>query len=151
MIRLVSFFAKNEQEKINIFMAGLNPAVRTIVTSASHTRYGQLVEAATRVEQSAQTALKSKSQFSQKRSWTGSHLGEASRCLRVVSAQHGHRVGSRVRDPRPVRVLFSHQQGPGASRVGGADQCAVDVADHIPVSVFRAGLGVSDAAKKAIS
>ena len=60
-------------------MAGLNPAVRTIVTSASHTRYGQLVEAATRVEQSAQTALKSKSQFSQKRSWTGSHQGEASK------------------------------------------------------------------------
>ena len=53
--------------------------VRTIVTSASHTRYGQLVEAGTRVEQSAQTALKSKSQFSQKRSWTGSHQGEASK------------------------------------------------------------------------
>ena len=69
----------------------------------------------------------------------------------MVSAQHGHRVGSRVRDPRPVRVLFGHQQVPGASRVGGAGQCAVDVADHIPVSVFRAGLGVSDAAKRAIS
>ena len=69
----------------------------------------------------------------------------------MVSAQHGHRVGSKVRDPRPVRVLFGHQQGPGASRVGGADQCAVDVADHIPVSIFRAGLGVSDAVKRAIS
>ena len=74
-----SFFAENEQEKINRFMAGLNPAVRTIVTSASHTRYGQLVEAATRVEQSAQTALKSKSQFNQKRNWIGSHQGEASK------------------------------------------------------------------------
>ena len=50
LIRLVPFFVENEQEKINIFMAGLNPAVRTIVTSASHTRYGQLVEAATKVE-----------------------------------------------------------------------------------------------------
>ena len=79
LIRLVPFFAENEQEKINRFMAGLNPAVRTIVTSASHTRYGQLVEAATRVEQSAQTALKSKSKFSQKRSWTGSHQGETSK------------------------------------------------------------------------
>ena len=69
----------------------------------------------------------------------------------MVSAQHGPRVGRRVRDPRPVRVLFGHQQGPGASRVGGVDQCAVDVADHISVSVFRAGLGVSDAAKRAIS
>ena len=57
LIRLVPFFAENEQENINRFMAGLNPAIRTIVTSASHTRYGQLVEAATRVEQSAQTAL----------------------------------------------------------------------------------------------
>ena len=61
LIRLVPFFAENEQEKINRFMAGLNPAVRTIVTSASHTRYGQLVEATTRVEQSTQTPLKSKS------------------------------------------------------------------------------------------
>ena len=50
LIHLVPFFVENEQENINIFMAGLNPAVRTIVTSASHTRYGQLVEAATRVE-----------------------------------------------------------------------------------------------------
>ena len=76
---LVPFFAKNEQEKINRFMAGLNPVVRTIVTSASHTRYGQLVEAATRVEQIAQTPLKSKSQFFQKMSWTGSHQGEDSK------------------------------------------------------------------------
>ena len=66
LIRLVPFFAENEQEKMNRFMEGLNLAVKTIVKSASHTRYGQLVEAATRVEQSAQTALKSKSQFSQK-------------------------------------------------------------------------------------
>ena len=51
----------------------------------------------------------------------------------------------------PVKVLFSHQHGPGASRVGGADQCAVDVADHIPMNAFRAGLGVSDAARRAIS
>ena len=79
LIRLVPFFAENEQEKINRFMAGLNPAVRTIVTSSSHTKYGQLLEVATRVEQSAQTALKSKSQFSQKRSWTSSHHGEANK------------------------------------------------------------------------
>ena len=35
LIRLVPFFTENEQEKINRFMAGLNPTVRTIVTSAS--------------------------------------------------------------------------------------------------------------------
>ena len=132
-------------------MAGLNLAVRTIVTSASHTRYGQLVEAATRVEQSAQTALKSKSQFSQKRSWTGSHQGEASKMPKngqrpawAQSRQQSHR-------PQAVRVLFGHQQGPEASRVGGADQCAVDVADHIPVNAFKVGLGVSDEARRAIS
>ena len=49
LIRLVLFFAENEQQKINRFMAGLNPAVRTIVTSASHTRYRKLVEATTRL------------------------------------------------------------------------------------------------------
>ena len=99
LIRLVPFFAENEQEKINRFMAGLNPAVRTIVTSASHTRYGQLVEAATRVEQSAQTALKSKSQFSQKRSWTGSHQGEASKMAK--SGQRPAWSQSRQQSQRP--------------------------------------------------
>ena len=157
LIRLVPFFAKNEQEKINRFMAGLNPAIRTIVTSASHTRYGQLVEAATRVEQSAQTALKSKSQFSQKRSWTGNHQGEASKMPK--SGQRPAWSQSRQQSQRPQASQSSvrssagsrSQQGPGASRVGGADQCAVDVADHILVSAFRAGLGVSDAATRAIS
>ena len=80
-------------------MAGHNPAVRTIVTCASHTRYGKLVEAATRVEQSAQTALKSKSQFNQKRSWTGSHMGEAIKmpksCQRLAWSQ------SRQQSQRP--------------------------------------------------
>ena len=69
----------------------------------------------------------------------------------MVSAQHGHRVGNRVRDPKLVRVLLGHQQGPEASRVGGADQCAVDVTDHIPVNAFKVGLGVSDEARRAIS
>ena len=69
----------------------------------------------------------------------------------MVSAQHGHRVGNRVRNPRLVRVLFGHQQGPGASRAGGADQCAADVADRTMVSAFKAGLGVSDASRRAIS
>ena len=79
LIRLVPFIAENEEQKINRFLAGLNPTVRTIVSSLVHTRYGQLVEVATRVEQSAQIALKSKAQFSQKRSWTGSHQGESSK------------------------------------------------------------------------
>ena len=54
------------------------------------------------------------------------------------SAQQGHRVGSRVRDPRPVRVLFVHQQGPGASKAGGVDQCVVGVAGYTTVSAYRA-------------
>ena len=109
LIRLVPFFAENEQEKINRFMTGLNPAVRTIVTSASHTRYGQLVEAATRVEQSTQTALKSNHNSVRRGTGLAVIRERPVRCLRVVSAQHGHRVGNRVRDPRPVRVLLGHQ------------------------------------------
>ena len=132
-------------------MAGLNPTVRTIVTSASHTIYGQLVEAATRVEQSAQTALKSKSQFCQKRSWTGSHQGEVSKMPK--SSQRPAWSQSRQQSPRPQANQSSVRSSAGSRshRVGGADQCAVDVADRIPVSVFRAGLGISDAAKRAIS
>ena len=112
LIRLVPFFAKNEQEKINRFMAGLNPAVRTIVASASHTRYGQLVEAATRVEQSAQTALKSKSQFSQKRSWTGSHQGEASKMPK--SGQRPAWSQSRQQSQRPQASQSSIRSSAGS-------------------------------------
>ena len=112
LIRLVPFFAENEQEKINRFMAGLNPAVRTIVTSASHTRYGQLVEAATRVEQSAQTALKSKSQFSQKRSWTGSHQGEASKMSK--SGQRPAWSQSRQQSQRPQASQSSVRSSAGS-------------------------------------
>ena len=112
LIRLVPFFAENEQEKINRFMAGLNPAVRTIVTSASHTRYGQLVEAATRVEQSAQTALKSKSQLSQKRSRTGSHQGEASKMPK--SGQRPAWSQSRQQSQRPQASQSSVRSSAGS-------------------------------------
>ena len=127
LIRLVPFFAENEQEKINRFMAGLNPAVRTIVTSASHTRYGQLVEAATRVEQSAQTALKSKSQFSQKRSWTGSHQGETSKMLKSGQrsawsqsrqSQRSQASQSSVRSSAGSRSQQSWRSRPVCSRCG---------------------------------
>ena len=112
LIRLVPFFAENEQEKINRFMAGLNPTVRTIVTSASHIRYGLLVEAATRVEQSAQTALKSKSQFSQKRSWTGSHQGEASKMPK--SSQRPTWSQSRQQSQRPQASQSSVRSSAGS-------------------------------------
>ena len=111
LIHLVPFFAENEQEKINKFMAGLNPTVRTIVTSASHTRYGQLFKAATRVEQSAQTALKSKSQFSQKRSWTGSHQGEAS--MMPKSGQRPAWSQSRQQSQRPQASQSSVRSSAG--------------------------------------
>ena len=112
LIRLVPFFAENEQEEINRFMAGFNPAVRTIVTSASHTRYGQLVEATTRVEQSAQTALKSKSQFNHKRSWTGSHQGEASKMPK--SGQHPAWSQSRQKSQRPQASQSSVRSSAGS-------------------------------------
>ena len=128
LIRLVPFFAENEQEKINRFMAGLNPAIRTIVTSASHTRYGQLVEAATRVEQSAQTALKSKSQFNQKRSWTGSHQGEASKMPKsgqrpawsqsLQQSQRPQASQSSVRSSAGSRSQQSWRSRPMCSRCG---------------------------------
>ena len=112
LIRLVPFFAENEQENINRFMAGLNPAVRTIVTSASHTRYGKLVEEATRVKQSAQTALKSKSKFSQKRSWTGSHQGESSK--KTKSHQRPARSQSRQQSQRPQANQSSVRSSAGS-------------------------------------
>ena len=106
LVRLVPYIAENEEQKIDRFMAGLNPSVRTIVTSSEHTRYGQLVEAATRVEQSAQIALKSKSQFSQKQSWTGSHQGESNKVPKSgqcpawsQSRQQSHATPLRSGDP----------------------------------------------------
>ena len=51
----------------------------------------------------------------------------------------------------PEGVIWAEFKREFTERFGGADQCAIDVADHIPVSAFRAGLGVSDAARRAIS
>ena len=86
--------------------------VRTIVTSASHTRYGQLVEAATRVEQSAKTPLKSKSQFNQKSSWTGSHQGEASKMPK--SGQRPAWSQSRQQSQRPQASQSSVRSSAGS-------------------------------------
>ena len=112
LIHLVPFFVENEQENINIFMAGLSPTVRTIVTSASLTRNGQLVEAATRVEQSEQTALKSKSKFCQKRSWTGSHQGDSSKMPK--SGQRPAWSQSRQQGQRPQANQSSVRSSAGS-------------------------------------
>ncbi|KAH7554363.1 hypothetical protein JRO89_XS12G0178400 [Xanthoceras sorbifolium] len=52
LIRAVPYIADNEEEKANRFAVGLNPKIRAHIASASHTQYGALVEAATRVERS---------------------------------------------------------------------------------------------------
>lgn len=75
LVHFVPFIAENEEQKMNKFTAGLSLRVKTYVTLGVHTRYGELVEAATKAERSAETFPKPKQQFSQKRSWTGSQQG----------------------------------------------------------------------------
>lgn len=69
-------------------------------------------EAATRVEQSAQTAVESKSKFSQKRSWTGSHQGESSKVPK--SGQCSARSQSRQQSQRPQTSQSSFRSSAGS-------------------------------------
>ena len=52
LIRHVPFIRGDEVSKTKSFAVGLSPAIRTTVASTAHTQYGQLVEAAVRVERS---------------------------------------------------------------------------------------------------
>ena len=52
LIRHVPFIRDDEVSKTMRFAVGLSPAIRTIIASTTHTQYGQVVEAAVRVERS---------------------------------------------------------------------------------------------------
>ena len=52
LIRHVPFIRDDEVSKTMRFAVGLSPAIRTTIVSTTHTQYGQVVEAAVRVERS---------------------------------------------------------------------------------------------------
>ena len=52
LVRHVPFIRDNEVSKTKRFSVGLSPAIRTTIASTTHTQYGQVVEAAVRVERS---------------------------------------------------------------------------------------------------
>ena len=52
LVRHVSFIRDDEVSKTKRFVVGLSPTIRTTVASTAHTQYGQVVEAAVRVERS---------------------------------------------------------------------------------------------------
>ena len=52
LVRHVPFIRDDEVSKTKRFAVGLSPSIRTTVASTAHTQYGQLVEAAVRVERS---------------------------------------------------------------------------------------------------
>ena len=52
LVRHVPFIRDDEVSKTKRFAVGLSPAIRTTVASIAHTQYGQVVEAAVRVERS---------------------------------------------------------------------------------------------------
>ena len=70
LVRHVPFIRDDEVSKTKRFAVGLSPAIRTTVGSTSHTQYGQVVEAAVRVERSM--GLKSQATPSQGQKRTGS-------------------------------------------------------------------------------
>ena len=63
LVRHVPFIRDDEVSKTKRFAVGLSPAIRTTVESIAHTQYGQVVEAAVRVERSM--GLKSQAMPSQ--------------------------------------------------------------------------------------
>ena len=70
LVRHVPFIRDDEVSKTKRFSVGLRPEIRTIVASTAHTQYGQVVEAAVRVERSM--GLKSQVTPSQGQKWSGS-------------------------------------------------------------------------------
>ena len=52
LVRHVPFIRDDEVLKTKRFVVGLSPTIRTTVASTAHTQYGQVVEAAIRVERS---------------------------------------------------------------------------------------------------
>ena len=70
LVRHVPFIRDDEVSKTKRFAVGLSPDIRTTVASTAHTQYGQVVEAAVRVETSM--GLKSQATPSQGQKWNGS-------------------------------------------------------------------------------
>ena len=70
LIKHVPFIRDDKVSKTKIFSVGRRPEIRTIVASTSHTQYGQVVEAAVRVERSM--GLKSHATTNQGQKWSGS-------------------------------------------------------------------------------
>ena len=52
LVRHIPFIRDDEVSKTKRFAVGLSPVIRTTVASTAHTQYGQVVEAAVRVERS---------------------------------------------------------------------------------------------------
>ena len=70
LVRHVPFIRDDEVSKTKRFVVGLSLAIRTTVASTAHTQYGQVVEAAVRVERSM--GLKSQATPSQGQKQSGS-------------------------------------------------------------------------------
>ena len=68
--RYIPFIRDDEVSKTKRFAVGLSLAIRTTIASTTHTQYGQVVEAAVRVERSM--GLKSMATPSQGQIWSGS-------------------------------------------------------------------------------
>ena len=68
LVRHVPFIRDDEVSKTKRFAVGLSPAIRTTVVSTAHTQYGQVVEAAVKVERSMRLKSQAKPSQGQKRS-----------------------------------------------------------------------------------
>ena len=68
LVRHVPFIRDDEVSKTKRFAIGLRPEIRTIVASTTHTQYGQVVEAAVRVERSMRLKSQATTSQGQKRS-----------------------------------------------------------------------------------
>ena len=56
LVRHVPLFCDHEVQKSKRFVVGLRKEVKSILASVSHTQYGQVVEAANRIERSLELA-----------------------------------------------------------------------------------------------
>ena len=81
LVRHVPFSREDEVSKTKRFSVCLSPAIRTTVASTAHTQYGQVVEAAVRVERSMGLKSQATPSQGQKRSGSTWVQGDSSKQL----------------------------------------------------------------------
>ena len=91
LVRLVSYIQVDEVLKCKRFLAGLQHRIRVHLSVVPQNRFGDLVEAALRVEQSTTTMFQSRQESKSKRSAPGTSQKSSGQYIRKRNKGRGYR------------------------------------------------------------